>query len=104
MKPKYYQVVGSGPLTVDYPNGTSVAHRPGDTFRAVPTNRCVVRALRVKRVREMSPREQRALEAHRNLEIGVVKPGLPSSNTPIVILDEPKTKTTKPAKPTSSGK
>jgi hypothetical protein len=77
MKAKFYQVVGSGPWTIDYPDGRSVSHRPGQIFEAQPTNPSVMRGLRTKprRLREMSERESDALHAAKVAKIlKVVKP------------------------------
>jgi hypothetical protein len=63
MRAQYYQVIGSIPLTIDYPDGVVKAHRPGSVVKAAPSNRCVQRGLRTKQLRPMSDREMAALRA-----------------------------------------
>lgn len=69
MKSRFYQVGKIGPWTVDHPDGRSINHRPGEVFEAKPANRSVVRGLRQKRLREMTDREVRALQAAKDAKI-----------------------------------
>lgn len=65
MRTQYYQVTGRGPLAIDYPGGEAKAHRPGQIIGPLaPTNRGVVRGLRVNRLRKLSEREANGLRNH----------------------------------------
>lgn len=75
---KYYQIVGRGPWMIDYPHGDSKAHRPGDVVEADPNNASVERGLRQSRLRELEPREARALEANKTAMLVKPTPGLPA--------------------------
>jgi hypothetical protein len=91
MRAQYYQVTGSTPLAIDYPNGETKAHRPGSIFKIAPSNRGVQRGLRTKRLRILSDRESNSM---RNAELVVPKKGPPSSvqmmqdDMPIVVLPD----------------
>lgn len=64
MRTQFYQVVGAGAFTVDYPTGQAIAHRSRQTFEAHPTNKSVVRGLRTNRLRALSKREADAVRSH----------------------------------------
>ena len=64
MRTQFYQVVGSGAFTVDYPTGATIAHRARAIFEAHPTNKSVVRGIRTRRLRELSQREGDAMRSH----------------------------------------
>lgn len=72
----FYQVVGARPCMIDHPTGDSVSYRPGQIFEASPTLASVQRALRVRAVRELSPREVGALRAQQAMQVKL-KAGLP---------------------------
>lgn len=52
-----YEVTGTKPVCVDFPDGRSVSFTPGMRFEAHPTNSSVRRLLRVREVRVLSARE-----------------------------------------------
>ena len=52
-----YEVIALKPVCIDYPDGRVVSFRPGMRFEAHPTNTCVRRLLRSKRLRQLSPYE-----------------------------------------------
>lgn len=72
MRAEFYQVIGTGPCPVDYPDGNAISHRPGEIIQASPTNKSVIRALRTKRLRQLSEREAKALRASQT--VSAVKP------------------------------
>lgn len=80
MKAEFYQVIGSGPCPIDYPNGTAVSHRPGEVIEARPTNKSVIRALRTGRLRMLSIREAAARRAAK--QVVAVKPKAAPSPAP----------------------
>lgn len=77
MRAEFYQVIGTGPCQIDYPNGNAVSHWPGDLVEASPTNKSVIRALRVKRLRQVSPREAEALRMAKSISLVKPKAGSP---------------------------
>jgi len=89
----YYQVVGSGPWTIDYPHGDTKAHLPGDVFEARPENASVERGLRMGRLRMMDPREVAALRATKTAKAVTPTPG------PITPAPKPASKTAPAPKP-----
>jgi len=99
MKRTFYQVVGTGSLSIDHPaKNDTKAYRPGAIFEESPLNKSVVRAIRAKRVRELSQREVDSLRAmqaakrQQSMKAGQapVKPATPAlaPATPIIILDD----------------
>lgn len=54
---KTYQVISARPVTVDFPGGNTMNYRNGHRFIADPSNRNVVRLLRLNLIREVTPRE-----------------------------------------------
>lgn len=106
---KYYQIVGRGPWMIDYPHGDSKAHRPGDVVEADPNNASIERGLRQSRLRELEPREARALEANKMAMLVKPTPGLPAEVKAVALPEPAKPKPPTPitpAKPTppESGK
>ena len=52
-----YEVTGTKPVCVDFPDGRSVSFTPGMRFEAHPTNSSVRRLLRIREVRVLSTAE-----------------------------------------------
>ena len=97
MKRTFYQVTGRGALAIDHPaTGDSKSYRPGAIFQEHPLNVSVVRALRVKRVRQLSEREADSIRAMQAAKRAQVTKGPPPktvkatnfNTTPIIILDD----------------
>lgn len=97
MRTQYYQVTGRGPWTIDYPGGETKAHRPGQIVGPIaPTNRGVVRGLRVNRLRKLSDREANGLRNHALAVAGPAplkplpaKVGKAAKSKPVAIVDDP---------------
>lgn len=54
---KVYEVISASAVMVEHIGGNAVVHPPGDRFAANPTDRSVVRLLRINAIREVSVRE-----------------------------------------------
>jgi hypothetical protein len=99
----FYQVVGHGPCMIDLPIGDSIAYRPGQIFKAHPTNASVQRATRAGRLRQLSDREAGSLKnaetVRAKIAAGTYKPAAkqvkpapvePSKPAPPIKLSKPK--------------
>jgi hypothetical protein len=54
---KTYQVISPRAVMVEHAGGNAVNHPPGERFVASPTDRSIVRLLRMNAIREVSLRE-----------------------------------------------
>lgn len=54
---KIFQVVSPRAVMVEHAGGNAVNHPPGERFAASPTDRSIVRLLRMNLIREVSARE-----------------------------------------------
>jgi len=76
MKKHGYEVTGTRPVCVDFPDGRAVSYRPGMRFRASPHNASVRRLVRTKAVRQLGP--------HEPVPVQVVKLGTPHKEAQIL--------------------
>lgn len=54
---KIYEVISPRAVMVEHAGGNAVNHPPGERFAANPTDRSIVRLLRMNAIREVSIRE-----------------------------------------------
>ena len=52
-----FEVIATKPVCVDFRDGRTVSFRPGQRFEATLTNSSVLRLLRIREVRKLSPHE-----------------------------------------------
>ncbi|HUV10000.1 MAG TPA: hypothetical protein VMX12_03415 [Acidimicrobiia bacterium] len=89
MRTQFYQVVGSGAFTVDYPTGITIAHRARAFFEAHPTNKSVVRGIRTRRLRALSQRESDAMRSHAEMRAQMAAAPAAAPPKPAVVKSRP---------------